>query len=246
MHARLCHGLPPPAQAPAAHPPPRRGAAGFGRRRDPAHGRARRQGARPAVGRGHAVQGGGEGARHHCAEGEVGLRHLARCGGAEVSAARRGERPRGQALGEELGARPLRQAQGPTPDGGADPRAGGSPRQAPALQEGGWQEGGPCLWKTGLLPSAAHGAGVAGVTDDTLGKLRSAAGLPVGAPPGPSGVAVFLATQRAKERDPIYAVTCDLVLRYASWVWDQRASLARLRHAWVEATARLVAQPCWA
>ncbi|CAK0865551.1 unnamed protein product [Prorocentrum cordatum] len=43
---------------------------------------------------------------------------------------------------------------------------------------------------------------------------------------GPSNVTVFLATQRAKEFDPIYAATCDLVCRYASWVWEQRTSLA--------------------
>eukprot|EP00959_Pyramimonas_sp_CCMP1952_P399605 8372572-Pyramimonas_sp.AAC.1 len=37
------------------------------------------------------------------------------------------------------------------------------------------------LWRTGLLPSAAHGAGVSGVTDATLNKLRSAAATLVGA-----------------------------------------------------------------
>ncbi|CAK0847000.1 unnamed protein product, partial [Prorocentrum cordatum] len=98
-----------------------------------------------------------------------------------------------------------------------------------------------CLWKTGPLPSATHGAGVSGVIDATLGKLRSEAGMLVRARQGPSSVTVFLATQGATEFDPIYGATCDLVCRYASWAWEQRTSLA-----WAEATAVLVAHPCWA
>ncbi|CAK0865013.1 unnamed protein product [Prorocentrum cordatum] len=88
-----------------------------------------------------------------------------------------------------------------------------------------------CLWKAGPLPSAARGAGVSGATDATLRKLRSEAGMLVGARPGPSSDKVLLATQRAKEFDPMYLATCDLVCRCASWVWEQRTSLARLPHA---------------
>eukprot|EP00959_Pyramimonas_sp_CCMP1952_P343551 7195908-Pyramimonas_sp.AAC.1 len=45
-----------------------------------------------------------------------------------------------------------------------------------------------CPWKTELLPSAAHGAGVSGLTEEVLAKLRSTAGLLVGARSGSSSL----------------------------------------------------------
>ncbi|CAK0898543.1 unnamed protein product [Prorocentrum cordatum] len=72
------------------------------------------------------------------------------------------------------------------------------------------------------------------------------AGVLVGSRPGPSGATVYLATQRAKEYDPIYSATCDLLVGYASWVWEHRTSLSRLHHAWAAASARLVHEPSWA
>ncbi|CAK0871854.1 unnamed protein product, partial [Prorocentrum cordatum] len=80
-----------------------------------------------------------------------------------------------------------------------------------------------CLWKAVLLPSAAHGGGVSGFTGATFGKLRGDAGMLVGARQGLSSVTVVLATQRAVACDLI----CDLVCRFASWVWEQRTPLAR-------------------
>ena len=76
-----------------------------------------------------------------------------------------------------------------------------------------------CLWKTGLLPSAGHGAGVSGLSDAHLSLVRAEAGRLTGARQGSSSLTLFLATQRAKEFDPIYMATCDLVCRYAATVW---------------------------
>ncbi|CAK0818307.1 unnamed protein product, partial [Prorocentrum cordatum] len=55
-------------------------------------------------------------------------------------------------------------------------------------------------------------------------KFRGKAGLLVGARQGPSSVTVVLATQRAKEFDPVYAATCDLICRCASWARGPVAS----------------------
>eukprot|EP00959_Pyramimonas_sp_CCMP1952_P403058 8445358-Pyramimonas_sp.AAC.1 len=50
------------------------------------------------------------------------------------------------------------------------------------------------LWRTGLLPAAAHGAGASGVVPATLAKLRTLAGSLVGAKSHAS-LTAWLATQ---------------------------------------------------
>eukprot|EP00959_Pyramimonas_sp_CCMP1952_P157164 3286479-Pyramimonas_sp.AAC.1 len=50
------------------------------------------------------------------------------------------------------------------------------------------------LWRTGLLPAAAHGAGVGGITDATLNSLRSIAAVLAGARQHVS-ITAWLATQ---------------------------------------------------
>eukprot|EP00959_Pyramimonas_sp_CCMP1952_P353655 7409474-Pyramimonas_sp.AAC.1 len=100
-----------------------------------------------------------------------------------------------------------------------------------------------CLWKTGLLPSAAHGAGASGLTDEVLAKLRSTAGLLVGSRAGSSSLTLYMATQRSPEYDPMFAATCDLAVRYASWIREARTSMSRLHRAWVEVTHTLVNDP---
>eukprot|EP00959_Pyramimonas_sp_CCMP1952_P212756 4451724-Pyramimonas_sp.AAC.1 len=57
------------------------------------------------------------------------------------------------------------------------------------------------LWRTDLLPAAAHGSGIGGVVDSTLAKLRSMAGLLVGARQH-AGRTAWLATQTDEFYDP--------------------------------------------
>ncbi|CAK0810080.1 unnamed protein product [Prorocentrum cordatum] len=102
------------------------------------------------------------------------------------------------------------------------------------------------LWRTGLLPSAGHGAGVAGISDDELQRLRAEASRLAGARPGPPGATIYLATQRSARFDPICdEATVALVVRYSSWAWEQRTSLGRLQRAWASITQRLVEKPTW-
>ena len=103
-----------------------------------------------------------------------------------------------------------------------------------------------CLWKTGLLPSAAHGAGVSGLTDEAVTKLRHMAGLLIGAPRGTSPLILYLAAQGSLEYKPIYMATCDLVVRHASWIWDNRTPMSRLHHAWSAITTTLFHARYWA
>ncbi|CAK0903414.1 unnamed protein product, partial [Prorocentrum cordatum] len=101
------------------------------------------------------------------------------------------------------------------------------------------------LWRTGLPTSAGHGAGVVGISDDELQRLRAEASRLAGARPGPSGAAISLASQRSARFDPVYEATVALVVRYSSWVWEQRTSLGRLQRAWASITQRLVEKPTW-
>ncbi|CAK0827554.1 unnamed protein product, partial [Prorocentrum cordatum] len=98
------------------------------------------------------------------------------------------------------------------------------------------------LWKTGLLPSAGHGAGVADLSDKHLQQIRADAGRLVGARSGSSSLALYLATQKAKEFDPIYMASCDIICRYAATVWEQRTSLSKLHNAWAHITTQMVRQ----
>ncbi|CAK0843992.1 unnamed protein product, partial [Prorocentrum cordatum] len=108
-----------------------------------------------------------------------------------------------------------------------------------------------CLRRTGLLPSTGHEAGVAGITDDELRRLGTEASRLVGARPGPAGSTVDMATQRCATYDPICEATVALVVRFASWIWDQRATLGRLQRAWATTTWRQIMghfvelQPAW-
>eukprot|EP00959_Pyramimonas_sp_CCMP1952_P296762 6208574-Pyramimonas_sp.AAC.1 len=86
------------------------------------------------------------------------------------------------------------------------------------------------LWRTGLLPAAARGSGTGGV-DSTLAKLRSMAGLLVGARQH-AGLAAWLATQADEFYDPIYDITIGSVRRYAALFWDNIGSMARLQRGW--------------
>ncbi|CAK0881414.1 unnamed protein product [Prorocentrum cordatum] len=80
------------------------------------------------------------------------------------------------------------------------------------------------LRNAGLPPSAGHGAGVVGISDDELQRLRAGASRLAGARPGPSGATIYPATQQRARFDPVYEVAVALVVRYSSWVWGQRAS----------------------
>ncbi|CAK0885544.1 unnamed protein product, partial [Prorocentrum cordatum] len=55
-----------------------------------------------------------------------------------------------------------------------------------------------------------------------------------------SSLALYLVTQRSKDSDPIYMATCDLVCRYAATVWEKRAPLSQLHHAWAAITTKMV------
>eukprot|EP00959_Pyramimonas_sp_CCMP1952_P061247 1280196-Pyramimonas_sp.AAC.1 len=63
------------------------------------------------------------------------------------------------------------------------------------------------LWRTGLVPAAAHGAGASGVTPRALQKLRTMAGALVGAR-SHSSVTAWLATQR----DEFFDTVCDTTI----------------------------------
>ena len=75
------------------------------------------------------------------------------------------------------------------------------------------------LWRTGLLPAGAHGAGVSGLTDITLMSLRTLAGSLVGAKRS-GALTSWLATQRDRCFDPAYEATIPLLIRHASVIWD--------------------------
>eukprot|EP00959_Pyramimonas_sp_CCMP1952_P336284 7041686-Pyramimonas_sp.AAC.1 len=47
-----------------------------------------------------------------------------------------------------------------------------------------------------------------------------------------AGVTASLLAPPPEEYDPIYHATLDLVLNYAAWIWDGRASPSRLQRAW--------------
>ena len=89
------------------------------------------------------------------------------------------------------------------------------------------------LIATGISPSAAHGAGVAGLADRPLAQLRTLAAITAGAKPGWGTAAVMLLQVRG-DFDPIFAATVPLVLRLATWVWEGKGSLAQLQASWVQ------------
>eukprot|EP00959_Pyramimonas_sp_CCMP1952_P047889 999774-Pyramimonas_sp.AAC.1 len=82
-----------------------------------------------------------------------------------------------------------------------------------------------CLWKTGILPSAGHRVGVAGLSQHHLNQVRAEAGRLVGSRPCSSSLTLYPATQRSKEFGPIYMATCDPVCRCAAAARASRAPL---------------------
>eukprot|EP00959_Pyramimonas_sp_CCMP1952_P274562 5739746-Pyramimonas_sp.AAC.1 len=81
------------------------------------------------------------------------------------------------------------------------------------------------LWRTSLMPAAAHGATVSGVNDDELTKLRHTAAVLAGRTSKSSSLTLVLATQAGAKYDPIYDATLDPLKAYLSFIWDQRISL---------------------
>ena len=100
------------------------------------------------------------------------------------------------------------------------------------------------LWRTGLLPAAAHGSGASGVLPETLQRLRNTAGLLAGARQKAS-VTAWLATLKDEYYDPMYDVTVGLVCRYAATIWDDLFSLALLQRAWMEFSAITQGEGSW-
>ncbi|CAK0909210.1 unnamed protein product, partial [Prorocentrum cordatum] len=97
------------------------------------------------------------------------------------------------------------------------------------------------LWRTGLMPSARHGAGVSGLADAPLREMRSLAAVLNGrSNKRHVGVTAYLLTHPSEEYDPVYHATLDLVLNYAAWVWDGRTSPSRLQRAWTALHERAV------
>ena len=83
------------------------------------------------------------------------------------------------------------------------------------------------LLRTGLLPSAAHGARVSGMSDTGLRTLRATAGALVGAKPACS-LTAYLFLQYDTKYDPIVDCTVSIVHEYATWIWEGRGSLSQL------------------
>ncbi|CAK0905739.1 unnamed protein product [Prorocentrum cordatum] len=90
------------------------------------------------------------------------------------------------------------------------------------------------LRRTGLLPSAAHGAAVGGIADAHLGAPRHRAALLCSGRGGigADSIAVHLATQTDQYMDPMYEATLAPVCRYSAAVWDGHLALSRLQQAW--------------
>ena len=101
------------------------------------------------------------------------------------------------------------------------------------------------LWRTGLLPAGAHGAGVSGVSDSAVRRLRTQAGMLVGAKPMRC-LTLYLATQPSIRYDPLFDSTSLIVGRYASWLWDERVRPSLLFRAWSKIRDRFLSKPSWA
>ena len=93
------------------------------------------------------------------------------------------------------------------------------------------------LWQTGVLPAAAHGAGVAGCEDQSLWQFRATAGLFVGNE-GHGYLTTYLMTMPARIFDPIFEVTMAVVGNFADWVRQAKGSRARLRKAFLAMQSR--------
>ena len=101
------------------------------------------------------------------------------------------------------------------------------------------------LWRTGLMPAGGHGAGVSGVSDSNLRRLRTQAGMLVGAKPMRC-LTLYLATQPSVRYDPLFDSTSLIVGRYASWIRDERVRPSRLFRAWSQIKERFLSKPTWA
>ena len=102
------------------------------------------------------------------------------------------------------------------------------------------------LWRTGLMPAAAHGATVSGVNNSELASLRQTAAMLAGRTSKSSSLTLVLATQADAKYDPIYDATLDPLRAYSSFVWDQRISLGRLQRAWQRVREVHNSRPIWA
>eukprot|EP00959_Pyramimonas_sp_CCMP1952_P348773 7306881-Pyramimonas_sp.AAC.1 len=58
------------------------------------------------------------------------------------------------------------------------------------------------LWRTGLLPAAAHGASVSGASEQEVLRLRRTAGVVCGTYSTASSLTLALTTQRDEQSDP--------------------------------------------
>ncbi|CAK0862994.1 unnamed protein product [Prorocentrum cordatum] len=101
------------------------------------------------------------------------------------------------------------------------------------------------LQTTGLTPAVGHGAGVSGVAEGRLKVIRTAAGALAGHRPF-SSLTGTLMTQTSARYDPLFAITTELVVRYAGWWWEGRASASDRQCAWSRAHAELQQDPSWA
>ena len=101
------------------------------------------------------------------------------------------------------------------------------------------------LLRTGLLPSAAHGATVSGITDSTLRGLRTIAGELVGAKKACS-LTAYLFMQADVQFDPIFDCTIAVIREFSAWIWESRGSLGRLQRAWMQLKPNMDKNPTWA
>ncbi|CAK0792581.1 unnamed protein product [Prorocentrum cordatum] len=100
------------------------------------------------------------------------------------------------------------------------------------------------LVRTGAMPAAAHGAGVAGVSDTTLPHIRQfTATLADGKPHG--GVTAYMIMHPDPLYDHVYDCTLHTAVRYAAWIWDARFSLDRLQRAWTFLRSKMRINPTW-
>ena len=101
------------------------------------------------------------------------------------------------------------------------------------------------LLRTGLLPSAAHGARVSGVADGALRELRAVAGELVGAKQAAS-LTTYLFMQDDASYDPVVDCTVAPIHEYSSWVWEQRGSMGRVQGAWARREPNSAKNATWA
>ena len=101
------------------------------------------------------------------------------------------------------------------------------------------------LFRTGLLPSAGHGARVYGVTDAALRQRRAVAGELVGARPAAS-LTTYLFMQADSSYDPVVDCTVAPIHAYSAWVWEGRGSLGKAQGTWKAMEPNMATGGSWA